>query len=1130
MDSIDGGEGTDTLSVVDTAAFAGFAGATIKGIETLSISSGAIGAIRAKAGTTTSGVTPVSTLVLNGTYAEGDTIKVTVGGQEVIATVGAVSASAYSGRAEAAAAIIDAINGKLGDAVTVGSVVHDSGTGTTASTYIETAFTITGLNGASLPSISVAKGTVAADSAKVSFASATASQGADVAAKTVRDGVQATATTAVKQQTLITIGENGTSASTNGVIKLVVDGSEYTRTATGATAAIIASDVAALINSVLGADAATSSGAVVTVTAATAGVAIPALNLSFSGYTTATGQPTDAHNYSIANVAANAVETAAAAIAAPTGVTSFTAAAAGVANVSAATTSVIDVTGTAVRSSGGSDVTVTASNSVHVSGAKGAVTIKTGTTSTTMVGAVAADTATGTAGDGKGVYVTGGTNVTITGTSRTTDVKVGTAPFAIDSVNTTGGLPKVNGSASLDPTGDVSITRVTTTTSTVDGTVSAAFSGSTAKVYMNGGSTATVRGAGATDIVDVNTLALLNASGVSTIGTSKLATVNLSGLSGTANITSDAISTVSVTNSRSAVTVNVLNSGETGANSGPINYVLSNVGSSDATRVTLVDNTTGAVNISSGAASTYTGSRNTGSESFVTISSTKATAINLTNSLAVNLGDVQASAAKVATVNGGSATGAVSLTIGTAGSTPEQGLSVTTGSGNDTVTVKTGANLGVNTTSAAVTTVNLGEGNDALLNGSTTSAVATVTGAAFNGGAGVDTVAASLVNAGNAAQFVNFEVLGLDRATGTTTDANLLSGVTGLALLRNASLDQNSDLVAGTVTYTNVKASQGLTVTGSAAVLSAGVTALSFEAAVATGTADSYTVGFAGVGTTSATAVKTPVQAGIISLDGIETVNVVSGSAAGFTANAINLNNASATKLVLSGTQDLDVDFGATDGNDGGSTNYFGTAGTSADTNGVALIDGSGMSGKLLIDTTDVGVAYAGLTVKGGSGNDTITLAQAAVVGAGAGDDTITVSSAGAIVSGGAGKDTFDVTAAVYGNASVVTNVTDLAAGDVIKGLAAGAANALLGTKADVSTATSLADALELANGTAGTSTSKTFWFQYGGNTYILEDALDAANANASGTFGAEDTVVKIDGLMDLSNSVWASSGLLTIV
>jgi hypothetical protein len=252
------------------------------------------------------------------------------------------------------------------------------------------------------------------------------------------------------------------------------------------------------------------------------------------------------------------------------------------------------------------------------------------------------------------------------------------------------------------------------------------------------------------------------------------------------NITSDAITTVSVTDSRSAAaaTVNILNSGATGANSGAINYVLSNVGSTTA-RVTLSDAPATSVNISSGSASTFTGARNTDSGSFVTITSPAATSITLTNTLPVDLGDVLATAGKVATVNGANATGGISAILA---STPNQGMAVTTGSGADTVTLKASATIAsvlVNG-NTVTTSINLGAGNDRLLDQGNKDAGTSATvgvGAVIDAGAGTDTVSASLVTAGNGGLFRNFEILELQ---GTVAAA--ASGALDAALLTNSTI------------------------------------------------------------------------------------------------------------------------------------------------------------------------------------------------------------------------------------------------------------------------------------------------------------------------------------------------------
>ena len=197
----------------------------------------------------------------------------------------------------------------------------------------------------------------------------------------------------------------------------------------------------------------------------------------------------------------------------------------------------------------------------------------------------------------------------------------------------------------------------------------------------------------------------------------------------------------------------------------------------------------------------------------------------------------------------------------------------------------------------------------------------------------------------------------------------------------------------------------------------------------------------------------------------------------------------------------------------------------------MSSIDGSAATGKLNINTTDVVAATAGLTVKGGSAADTITLAQKATVDAGAGNDTIVAAAAGGTFTGGAGADTFNVAAAVVGTATpagaVITSITDAAATDKILFAALGT-EVFTSAKVDVSTATALiggtVNALDLALAGDGSTNAAIKWFQYGGDTYVVED-LSAATAVA-----ITDVVVKLTGLVDLSTASYdATANALTL-
>jgi hypothetical protein len=112
--------------------------------------------------------------------------------------------------------------------------------------------------------------------------------------------------------------------------------------------------------------------------------------------------------------------------------------------------------------------------------------------------------------------------------------------------------------------------------------------------------------------------------------------------------------------------------------------------------------------------------------------------------------------------------------------------------------------------------------------------------------------------------------------------------------------------------------------------------------------------------------------------------------------------------------------------------------------------------------------------------------------------------------------------------------ITDLKKGDIVD-LAGTVTAGALGAKADVSAATTLAEALNLANGdtVAGASgagaagAAKLVWFQYAGNTYIYSDV--ANSTDAYGTVDAADNIVALTGLVDLIGSTFTTAAALTI-
>jgi len=398
----------------------------------------------------------------------------------------------------------------------------------------------------------------------------------------------------------------------------------------------------------------------------------------------------------------------------------------------------------------------------------------------------------------------------------------------------------------------------------------------------------------------------------------------------------------------------------------------------------------------------------------------------------------------------------------------------------------------------ATGTVDLGAGNDKLLGG--------VIGAKniVDGGAGIDSISASLINAANAAAVKNFE--SLDLSANANLDVELLTGsaITGLTLSGGA----------GVATVTNVAAGVGLAVTGN----NTGTTTVGVKGATAaTATADSFTTTFAGEAVPGSTALApTTIAAGNVVTNGVESLKVVSGGT-GFVTNTLAVTDSALQNLTITGDKGLALTFTGTNG-----TIVTGPTDT---VNGVKLIDGSAATGVLNINTTNVNVANAGLTVKAGSANDVITLAQKATVDAGAGNDTIVSAAGGGTFTGGAGNDKFDIKAAIATGATEATaiyaTITDIAAGDTIAFNAAG--TAFVGAKVALDATVTNLD-LALAAASNNTGAGQINWFQYGANTYIVE------NVDGIAGFAAGDVAIKLSGLVDLSNAAYnATTDILTI-
>lgn len=664
------------------------------------------------------------------------------------------------------------------------------------------------------------------------------------------------------------------------------------------------------------------------------------------------------------------------------------------------------------------------------------------------------------------VTTNGGINLdvsTIAGLTAVKTVAAGTANTLVTASTTTDVTTTVTGAATTTVAGGkaVNVTASTGVTS----------------VSGKGLTTVTVKGGGDVTIDNLeNTVAATSAKGTT------LTSVTLDGVNADSDIKGEGLTSVTVKGATAAAnTVTITNA--------KVDHALTvNVDGTgyktDGTAVQTV--------VADDAAKTITVNATGAKSSLALTGSIAATTVNVTGSADLTL----AALASATTLNGSAATG--SLTLGTLAAGT---VTVSTGSGNDSLSIAATAKTTVNTGAgndtviltsaiAAGSSLNLGAGNDKLLVAPTGSvATSTVTDiTVIDAGDGIDTVSAALINAGNAAQFKNFE--SLDISAAANLDVALMTGstITGLTLTGNSAASAISNVAAGV----------GLTVSGDNSV---GTHTINVKDA-ATGIADSFAITFAGEAATGATAVApTTHAAGTVVAQGIESLTVAS-TGTGFVSNTLAVTDANLKTLTITG----DKDFGLT---------FVGVNGTNGATGGaVSLIDGSSATGKLNINTTNVVAdsASAGLTVKGGSANDTIVLNQKATVIAGAGDDNITSSANGGTFTGGAGKDVFNVKAA-FGN---VTTITDFVVGTDKLTFADHGTETFTSTKVNISAATNLSEALALAAvGDGGTNTAIT-WFQYGADTYVVADATTGAY-NA-----ATDVVVKLAGLVDLSTQTVA--------
>lgn len=647
-------------------------------------------------------------------------------------------------------------------------------------------------------------------------------------------------------------------------------------------------------------------------------------------------------------------------------------------------------------------------------------------------------------------------------------------------------------------------------------------------VLSNVGTTATVLTADVLAGVTVNNIqnvVLQNASG-------SARTADFAAIQSASTVTSlnaTALSTVSLTNL--ATGAKVVSSGA--ASAAGVNFAMKTAtdavsvgfdGGVNGQTITATAGTATAATISS------TGAANGATSADIVILSNSANtiktlAVSAATNLKATLTTTDFVAAGAALTVGGAAT---SVNLGSAGvfktidasGLTAGGLTVSTGTtltsfiggaGNNVVTV---AN---NPTAAAIIT--FGAGNDSIIGTAALNATTVV-----DGGAGVNIVSAALVNVASAGNIKNFQTLDVSGFT-TALDSALLTASSISAVQFSGSTAATSTATiqnvanVGTVNFVGAidQAPASIGSFGNLTLTQTGTTptlAVNFTAAPAAASTTAGNGFFATVGTLTST--------------GDTVVNISSGGGANLTGNGIaNITDTAntITSINITGAKAFTL---------GG----IAATGLLTTTQSVLTkIDGSTATGNLNITANaSATVKYDGLIINTGSGNDSITVGvKNATVNGGTGTDKFTISVASGVLSdivtitGGAGVKTV-VDALAYGIAASATSsgtTGDYVAFngakslDVLSFATVSNTSGALGAKTSIGAAATFDQAVFAAESANATTVT---WFQYGGNTYVENSGLAAAGTTT------DNIIIKLVGLVDLSAATVAgAAGTITL-
>jgi S-layer protein len=992
LDALDGGAGADTLTITDTtnAMLTGVpAGTTVKNIETINIdASGGIGAATAVAQvnsyaavTVVADTSQANQYVFN-TSGTTSTDTYTYGGASGSFTYNGTTA------ATSATAFAAALNITAGATVaTVGKTLADgglaAGVATTSADLVYTNATTGLVVGMGVTGIGIAAGSyvtaISGDSKTVTLnqnvSIALTTNSGDLTFGGNTAGVTVVNPTAGSASPALAFGDTTTAAGTlvtgatngnQGNSVTVNYGGQTAAYLVGATADATGANLAAAINTIAGTAVASNSSGVVTVTAGTAGTALPAITFTGASgdnpsvtYTTANAGTAGGAQYDMSGF---------------TGLTSVVGTSEGGINLKLAATTdgTLTTSAGAVAVAGGKDITLT-----HSATAANAITIAAGEDVTVNANKATTGNVTLTkpTGDvdvnynattfGNTANTTLGT-VTVSAAGATADVTTvsgaGAATLAATNFTVTQGAVGVTGGAS---TTTVNVTQDAAVTAAAGATVAA---GGKIGVVAGAVTIADLSAASATVANSISSVSLTN-FGNSTIDSGALTTLNVTGTGGTLGVTAGALTTPVV----STLDMNVTSATAVGNITLDADYTTLDI-SGSGTKSTIADITTaGATTV------TFSGD---GELVFTDQSLTGVTSITSTNTAGVTLGTTAIGAAVTATM----------------------------GSGNDKIVMS----------NTATKPIDLGAGDDQLTYGGAVSTATTSTGAAA-GGDGTDTIVFTSNLAEGAdgssvfnSKFTGFETLKLSDAldAATTIDLSALGNVTKVIQTVNGDDAATSDISnlpsGGTVetlaSGTGVEIHVTNALGGATDVLNlvmsnstAGVDAFdSFKAL----NVETINIDMNDSGTAASTAAT------------IDTATIV-GNAQTTTLAVTGENGVTLTNTSLSGVTTFNASEVATDG----STTAAGAADDTAANLAVSYTSAN---------TTTT----AAVSITGGAGNDTLTGAAAKdTVSGGDGDDIISGGTGVDSLTGGSGNDVFVMFSedggAVHSTTAAHSKITD---------------------------------------------------------------------------------------------------------